>query len=598
MNSFFKTFFACLSAIAVSGIVLTLFGILFMVSIIMFFVGSGSDSVSSPQPHSILKIDLSKPIVDKANGNPLEMFDYNDFSMREELTLLDATTMINRATSDPAIDGIYLSIPAAIPSSLSTLYELRQAIDEFRSGGKFVIAYGDVYSQGGYYIATAADRIFMNPQGGMDWTGLSSSTLFYKGLFDKMGIQPELIRHGSYKGAGEPFIRESLSPENRLQIESMLGSMWDYMVGQISLRRDIPVDSLQSYASTLAVGSPRDAIRLGLVDSLCYRDQLSDHLVRWSTQDSIAEPRLVTLSQYKHSGRNSVGNAASNKVIAVLYADGEMMDVGDKNKQIVGNALAAELSKLRRDKQVKAVVLRVNSPGGSALAAEVIAREVELTALEKPVIVSMGGYAASGGYYISAPADLIISTPTTLTGSIGVFGLLFNVEKGAKEHLGLTTEVVQTNPSAGMGNIFRPLTTPERAFIQNGVDSVYNRFVAVVATGRNMSPMQVDSIAQGRVWTGIQAKQNGLVDRNGSLSDAIQAALDMAGIHESYDFRLESYPQQTQSSFEFVMNSLSGSIIRSIKGEVPLAAQTQMIQQMIENQGVKVMMPYQIEISK
>ncbi|WP_298064266.1 signal peptide peptidase SppA [uncultured Rikenella sp.] len=604
MNHFFKTFFACLLAIFVSGIAFIILSFMIFAGMIATLgtFGSGRNTATL-QPHSVLRIDLAQPIVDKPNGNALDLFDYSEFSFREQTTLYDATTQISRAAEDPDIDGIYLNIPMAIPTSVSTLYELRQALVEFRESGKFVISYADVYSQSGYYLASVSDKVYLNPQGGLAWQGLASSVLFYKGLLDKLGVQAELIRHGSFKGAGEPFILTRLSDANRLQMESMTNSIWDYLISEIAESRELAADSLQAYASRLAVATPYDALRLGFVDSLWYRDRMTEELARLSGQDTTGKPQILSLTEYKaaghsYAGRGTTGNMRSSNEIALVYADGDIVDAGDKNKQIVGNALAETLAGVRKDDDVKAVVLRVNSPGGSALAAEIIWREVYLTQQVKPVIVSMGNYAASGGYYISCGAEYIVTAPTTLTGSIGVFGLMFNVGEGAREHLGLTADGVRTNPSADMGNLFRPLSPAERMYIQNGVDTVYARFVEVVAQGRRLRADSVDALAGGRVWTGVQAMENGLADCTGTLQDAIRIAAEHAGL-EPGGYAVRQYPAPESSSFASILGSLTGSAMMKITGgdRLPeLGAEARHVREMISNAGIRAEMPWRVEL--
>lgn len=603
MNNFFKTFFACLLALFVGGIGFILVSFIVLAGVIATLSSLGqSQHTGAVTPHTVLQIDLAQPIVDKPNNSALDLFDYNDFTFRDEMTLFEAVTLIEEASQDPRIDGIYLNVPMGIPSSISTLYELRQALTAFRESGKFVLAYADVYSQGGYYLASVADRVYLNPQGGVAWQGMASNVMFYKGLLDKLGVQAELVRHGAFKGAGEPFVRESLSEENRLQTEAMTASVWNFLVSEIAESREVAADSLQAYASRLAVGTAGDARRLGMVDSLYYRDQLLAELARLSGQDSTGGPKLLTLSEYKyadtHSGNFTVaGNPMADKEIALVYADGDIVENGDPNKQIVGNALAETLAEVRKDSTVKAVVLRVNSPGGSALAAEIIWREVYLTQQIKPVIVSMGNYAASGGYYISCGAEYIVTAPTTLTGSIGVFGLTFNVGDGAREHLGLTTEVVKTNPSADMGNIFRPMSTAERLYMQNGVDSVYARFVSVVASGRNLSRDSVDRMAGGRVWTGAQAMENGLADGTGTLSDAIRIAADHAGLALG-DYYVWQYPSPESSSFAAILGALTNTAIAKITASTPslLTGEAQRVRTLIDQRGIKAEMPLRLEM--
>lgn len=599
MNSFFKTFLACLLAIVVGGVVSFILIFMAFAGVIATIGSLGSSgSQTSLRPHTVLRIDLAQPFVDKPNGNALDLFDYSDFSFREQTTLYEAVALIQQAAVDPDIDGIYLNVPMAIPSSISALYELRQALNEFRESGKFVISYADVYSQGGYYLASVGDKVYLNPQGGLSWQGLASTVTFYKGLLDKLGVQAELIRHGKFKGAGEPYILEHLSDENRLQMESMTTSLWDYLVSEIAESREQVADSLQSYASRLAVATARDAQRLGFVDSLYFRDQLNNELARLSGQDPTGEPRMLSLSEYKSLYRHgvSMGNVLSTNEVALVYADGDIVDVGDKNKQIVGNALAETLAQIRKDDDVKAVVLRVNSPGGSALAADIVWREVRLTQQVKPVIVSMGSYAASGGYYISCGAEYIVTAPTTLTGSIGVFGLMFNVGEGAREHLGITADVVKTNPAADMGNIFRPLTPAEQLYVQNGVDTVYSRFVALVAEGRHLPVDSVDAMAGGRVWTGVQAMENGLADCTGTLSDAIRIASEHAGLTPD-DYAVRQYPAPETTSFASILSAFSSSVMMKLtERNLPaLGIEALRVREMIQNSGIQATVPYRVE---
>lgn len=613
MNSFFKTFFASLLAILVSGIFFFLFS-LFVFAGLLSVLGSsrsqrGSDNL---QLHSILHIDLAQPITDKPAENALALFDYNALSFRNQTTLLDAVSRIELAAADPSIDGIYLEMPMALPTTLSTLYELRQALSDFRESGKFILSYADVYSQGSYYLATVSDKIYLHPQGGLSWEGLSANVLFYKGLLDKLGIRAELIRHGRFKGAGEPLILDRLSDENRQQLTSITHSAWDYLRQEIARARELNPDSLQSYADRLAVATPLDALRLRLVDSLLYRDQLRDRLNLLShNTDDEADPHLIPLADYH--GSEAVrrlrpacvtGRPDSDNEIALVYASGDIVDAGDRNEQIVGNALAATLGEIRRNPDIHAVVLRVNSPGGSALASEIIWREVRLLhESDKPVIVSMGDYAASGGYYLSCGADYLIATPTTLTGSIGVFGLLLNVQEGAARHLGITSDGVRTAPGADMGNPFRPLTPAERLYIQNGVDSVYTRFVSVVSQGRRLGIDTVDTLAGGRVWTGLQAIENHLADATGSLRDAIRMAAQQTGLPEN-DYTLRQYPEPEEPTFVTLLGSLSGSILTrlGLRSGTPAATgprlldrELEQLRHLLPESGIRADMPFTLE---
>lgn len=585
MNNFFKTFFACLLAIIVSSMLSFFFVI---VSFMAVLAGMTSQPTHKVEMGSVLHIDLSIPIVEKKSANPFLSMDITNLKLEKSQTLLDVASLIDHAAKDPLISAILVDVPMAIPTSAGCLYEIRQALDYFKeSSGKQVLVYGDVYSQGGYFLASVADQIYMNPQGGLQWMGLSSNVMFYKGLFQKLGVEPEVFRCGKFKGAVEPFILDKLSPENKLQINSMLSSMWGYYVGQIAEGRQIDSTKMQLWASNLTVNSPYKAKELGMVSELYYRDQLTEKLSQITGKES---PNLITLAQYGTAKGAFVGpNPVSDNEIAVVMAIGEIVDKG-ADDQIDGNKLAKTLSDLRHNDNVKAVVLRVNSPGGSALASEIIHREMSLLKAKKPVVVSMGDYAASGGYYISCNADRIISQPTTLTGSIGVFGLTFNAAKGAKEHLGLTFEGVNTNTNSDMGSLFKPLNAAQKMFIQTGVDSVYSRFTALVAQGRNLSPGYVDSIAQGRVYSGIEAKKIGLVDEFGTLRKAICMASELAAV--GTDFYVGQYPKVDESFVAMLNMALEASVTTL----TPFAKEKAALQRLTNAQGVRAQMEYKIEI--
>lgn len=607
MNQFFKTFFACLLAIIVSGFAFLIMSFILFAGI-LYMVGAPRQKI---MPNTVLQIDLAVPIVDKPIENLMEVFNPNSLSFKESRTLLETVTLINRAAEDPRIDGIYLRIPMSIPSSVSTLYEVRQALDAFKQSGKFIVSYADVYSQGGYYLASVGDKIYLNPQGGLEWRGMSMTQLFLKGTLDKLGIEPELIRHGKFKGAAEPLILDKMSPENRLQMESLLQSIWDFVVAEIAKSRELDADQLQMYASTLAIESPQDAVDLNLIDGLMYRDQLADELAKLTGLESIINgAKIIGLTDYKHSGPGSViGHPDSDNQIAVVYAEGDIVDGyiegQSRHQQIVGNNLAEILRSIRKDSDVKAVVFRINSGGGSALASEIIWREIHLTSLQKPVIVSLGNVAASGGYYIAAGADYILTAPTTLTGSIGVFGLAFNVEKGAREKLGITADIIRTNQNADIMNIFRPMTDAERMYIQNQVDSVYTRFTSLVAEGRRMNIDLVDELAGGRVWSGEQAVGNKLADATGSLADAIEIALKRAGL-EAEDFYVQTYPEAANASFLSILGSMGSSVKakfmdESMTGSATLGKTVQeearQLHELMKLQGtIQALMPYKLEI--
>lgn len=570
--NFGKTFLACLLAIIVGS------AISFIVSMVLFIGTISSLALFSEQKTriesgSILVIDLSDPIVETTSAFSMSAFDWNSMSVSNPITLYNAVAMIDAAASDPRIKGIYIKSEPQTAPSLEHLYELRMALQRFRatSGGKFVLAYGDMYSQGALYLASVADQLYVNPAGGLEWSGLSMGTIFYKGALDKLGVEAQVVRYGEFKSAVEPLFRTDMSPENRAQYTALSSSVWKHMTSEIAASRHLTIDSLNAWASNLSVVTARNAARLGLVDSVMYRDAMIEKLCELTDADKEDDLKLIGLHHYRRSGVNLHGDVTSNNQVAVVYASGTILDSGIAPDAIVGNNLARKLRSIREDEKVKAVVLRVNSPGGSALASEVIRHEVERLRAEKPVVVSMGDYAASGGYWISASADKIIAAPMTLTGSIGVFGVIFNAGDGLREKLGVTYDVVRTNPSADMGSLFRPLSKVERMMIQRSVDTIYTNFVSVVASGRKMNFDSVNAIGGGRVWSGTQGVDNGLVNSLGGLNDAILDAAEMAGIDSYAVVRVGDH---SNSPFAQFLSEFSGAVWTKITGGQTIIDQT------------------------
>lgn len=599
---FWKTFLACLLAIVVSSILSVIFSFIVLFGMIAALTSFEGDTYKVAK-NSVLVLDLGADIVETSgasSNSPMEVFDLLSGKFADKITTYNAVKLIESAAIDPNIKGIYIKVPLEMSVSANALYELRTALQNFKestSGSKFIISYGDYYSQGAIYLSSVADKVYLNSAGMVNWSGMAASVMFYKGTMDKLGIEPEIIRHGTFKGAVEPFMLDKMSDANRLQYEDMLGSIWGYFVGQVASSRSLDSASLQAAATELAATTASGALKIGVVDSLFYMDELiADLKVR--TGDK--EPKMMTLSEYKRSGAGVT--YPTGQRVALIYADGDIVDQGDNSgfsggSSIVGNNLAGIIRSAREDEKVKAIVLRVNSPGGSVVASDIIYREVYLARQQKPVVISMGNYAASGGYWISAPADAIVASPMTITGSIGVFGLMFNVEKGAREKLGITMDVVKTNPSADMGNMFRGLSPYERQIRQNGVDSIYNQFVALVASGRNMSFADVDSIASGRVWSGLQGLNNGLVDQCGTLSDAIALAAQKAGVEG--DYSVKTYTKTPSTIFEIFSNSMQNAaakVFGSVKSEAMIQAEK--VEKILRLQGVQAVVPYKIEIDK
>lgn len=579
--NFFKTFLASLLAFIVANFVW-----FFLFIIIIAGVAAIGSSTTIVEPKSVLKIDLSESIVDQPVNDPLAGFDPMSMNVQKSVSNMQVMRAIEAASIDDNIDGIYINLTGAGTASAALLEEMRGYIETFKGEGKFVIAYGETYSQGGYYLASMADSIYLNPVGEMDWRGMAMPVVFYKGALDKLGIEPQVFRHGTFKSAVEPYILNRMSPENRTQMETIANSIWGTMVEDIAEERNLSIDSLNMFATDLTAMMAEDALANRMVDGLKYEDEVEDILREMLELDADEDIPMVTLGEY--IAANPYTPTYSDNKIEVIYAEGQIVQGTSEQGTLGSSTLADQLAEARMDEEVKAVVLRVNSPGGSALASEVIWREMELLRQQKPVIVSMGDYAASGGYYISAPADAIIADATTLTGSIGVFGLMFNAEKALNNKLGVTIDVAKTNPSADMGMPFRAVSSNERAKIMRSIEQVYSTFVNHVADGRNMTFDSVDAIGQGRVWTGNDGNRIGLVDQIGGLQYAIAVAADKAECSDDYMVR-ESMGEQT--GLAALLSSLEAHISdRAMRKEMgAMYDEYRSLRALMENEGVQAL---------
>ncbi|VAW25566.1 Signal peptide peptidase SppA (protease 4) [hydrothermal vent metagenome] len=484
--------------------------------------------------NSVLELKLENTVKDYApkSEDPLgEFLGLND----NKIGLNTVINAIENAKTDDKIKGISIST-LGVNAGIAQTQAIRDKLLEFKESGKFIFAYADFYDQKSYYLSSVADSIFVNPVGGIDFKGLSSEVLFYKDLQDKTGVKMEVIRHGKYKSAVEPFLYNEMSDNNREQITSFLKSIWNEMLVNISNNRGNMISELNKIADNLLARTPKLAIENNIIDAAIYKDEYVDKLKKVSEISTDEDLNKISISDYISLGKGRILSTASNK-IAVIYAQGEII-YGKGDEDYIGQDLIIRaLKKARNDKKVKAIVLRVNSPGGSALASELIWRELELTKEKLPLVVSMGNLAASGGYYISCNADRIFAEPTTITGSIGVFGILPNFSKLAK-NIGINAEQVSTNTGANY-SVFEPMTNEFRLVTAEGVENVYKIFLERVAKGRSMSIQAVDSIAQGRVWSGVEALKNGLVDELGNLNDAILYAAELA---EITDYKTRNYP--------------------------------------------------------
>ena len=524
--NFVKTFLAGLLAVIV-GTFLVFFLWIF---ILLGIAGSMEKSVAV-HPESILKIDFSEVLTDAPSSDPLAGIDLMTLQTTRQLSLFKALRAIEAAGADDRIKGIYLRMNGGGGVTGSALLEeLREALLEFKQSGKFIVAYNETYSQGQYYLASVADKIYLQPEGGMEWSGLASDVMFYKGLLDKLDLRAEVFRPTAckYKSAVEPFILDKMSAANREQMQALVNSMWGTISGAVCESRGIDSVKMRRITDNLQVTLPEEALEYGFVDSLLYEDQMEDVFAELGVSDDYD---FITLGDYASQVGADLKNISADQV-AIVYADGQIVDGEGYGKEIYGNTLAAKIAGVRDDEKVKAVVLRVNSPGGSALASDVIWREVELLRAEKPVVVSMGSYAASGGYYISCPADVIVADKLTLTGSIGVFGMILDTREALKNKLGITIDGVQSNASSSF-LATQPLTPVQRSMIMRGVDKVYTTFTNDVAEGRNLPIEKVLDIAGGRVWSGADALGIGLIDTYSSLKTAIALAEDKVDLGDS-----------------------------------------------------------------
>lgn len=587
--NFIKTFLASLLAFIVANFAIFMIFIV-VVAGIAALAGTSNTTV---EPGSVLKIDLAESIVDQPVNDPLASFDPMAMNVQKSVSNMQVMRAIEAASQDENIEGIYINLTGAGTASAAMLEEIRNYLKRFKESEKFVIAYGETYSQGGYYLASTADSIFLNPAGQMEWRGLAAQVMFYKGLLDKLGVEPQVFRHGTFKSAIEPYILNKMSPANRTQMETYINSIWGTIVEGVAESRNLSIDSLNIYANELSAMMAEDALQARMIDALKYEDEVEDVMREKLALDADAEIPFVSLGEYI-AAKPYTPTYSDNK-IEVIYAEGQIVQGNSEKGTLGSTTLADQLAEARMDEEVKAVVLRVNSPGGSALASEVMWREMELLRQQKPVIVSMGDYAASGGYYISAPADAIVADATTLTGSIGVFGLMFNAEKALQNKLGVTVDVAKSNPSADMNGMFRGVTSTEREFIMKGIEQVYTTFVNHVADGRNMTFDSVDAIGQGRVWTGNDGKRIGLVDQIGGLHEAIAIAADKAECIDDFMVR-EAISEQT--GLAAILNSLQMHISdRKMRKEMGVFYEDYCkLRAMMDNQGVQALaMPIKIQ---
>ena len=564
---------------------------------ILFWVVVISIASADPEPmvisnNSVLKVKFYNTIEDRAPENPLANFNINGF---------DSTPMglnlflkaVKKAKNDPQIEGIYLDLNS-LPAGIASIEEMRNALIDFKDSGKFIASYSEIYSQGSYYLASVSDRIYVAPEGGMDFRGLSAQITFFKNALEKLGVEPQIIRHGKFKSAIEPFILDKMSPENREQTATYMGSIWNHMLEDIATSRNTSAAKLNQIAEQLLIQNAKDAKTYGLIDALMYKDEIMADLPTLGDYENFSDLNIVSIQDYLLTFDDQAIAKYRKDNIAVIYAQGEIQSGKGDELTIGSDRIAKAIRNAREDEKVKAIVLRVNSPGGSALASDIIWREVALASEKKTVIASMGNVAASGGYYISCAADKIFANPNTITGSIGVFGVLMNAQELLEDKIGLSFDQVNTNEFSDMGAINRSLTSTERAIIQKSVEDVYDTFITRVADGRKMTKDEVDAIGQGRVWSGENAMEIGLIDEFGGLNQAIAAAATMA---ELEDYVVVEYPE---------MEDPISAIFQQVKGESEISVIKEklgneyryylQLEAALQRRGIQARIPYELNI--
>ena len=575
---------------------LFLFG---FVAMFLFFgmigaIAAAGDTAPVMPKEAVLKIDFTKMTLAEqtAEADPLAMLQGGG-----EITpvgIYSAINAINAAAQDPAIRYIYMK-PDAASGGFAQIEEFRTALKNFRDSGKAIVSYIESPTNAGYYLASVSDKIYMTKyDGGMNmFVGLSSQLIFLKDALDRLGVNVQLIRHGKYKSAGEMYIRNSSSKENMEQNEAMISSMWASWAAEIAQSRDITVEELNSMLNNLELNFPSDFLENGLVDELLSREELQQKLADLYVTDSYKKVNSISLADY--ASIKDVPNLKATNKIAVIYAEGNIVD-GSNSEGVAGDRFAKIIADVRADKNVKAVVLRVNSPGGSVMASEKIKAELDLLRENVPVIASYGDYAASGGYWISANCDYIFSNATTLTGSIGVFSMIPDIGGTIKNKLHVTVTPVKSNEHADMLGMMRPLTPNEEAYMQASVERIYTKFTSIVAEGRDMTVEAVDEIAQGRVWTGAEALEIGLVDQIGTLEDAIEyAALSIEGVTSVSDVQVAAFPKP-KTTLETLLEALGGT--ESAFAGTPLESVEQAFLSWDASQAGKVYarIPYEIVV--
>ena len=574
---------------------------LFVFCLVFFFgiiiigsIAGGNEDIVTIEENSVIELDLSKVTLDYAGKTSYKDFNYFEADHDGVTDILNA---IEAAKNDDKIKGISI-LNNQSQLGLAQMKSVRDKLEEFKKTGKFVYAYANYYSQGEYYLNSVANKVYLNPVGEVDFKGLSAEILYLKELQEKSGVKFEVIRHGKYKSAVEPFLAQEMSPENREQMTVLLHSVWNSIVADIAKSRKVTVAQLDAIANTLGARTPELALANKMIDKIAYEDEYHDAIRNLLKVDKKEKYNSVSITDYAKTAALTVEDYSKDDIIAVIYAQGEIMS-GEGDVNVIGEgSIKRSLEEARNDDDVKAIVLRVDSPGGNALTSELIWREIEITKKVKPVVVSMGNYAASGGYYIAANANRIFAEPNTITGSIGVFGMLPNMNQLGK-NIGINAEQVKTHTNASGYSIFEPIDDNFKGYVLESIEKTYGTFLKRVADGRKMTIAQVDAIAQGRVWTGMDAYKLGLVDEIGGLEAAIKYA---AKLGKTTSYRTENFPEY-EKDFEDLLANFTGiamfqtkeQLLKEQLGEEGFQMLEQ-IKRVKSRKGIQAMMPYELNI--
>ena len=587
MKDFFKFMFASMLGFILTLVVITIILSVIVASMVTFM---STEEVSVPD-NSVLQIKLDMSIMDRG-PKPAMFINLSPMGKREGLNeILDN---IHKAKADNNIKGILLDI-GVIPAGISTVDEIRDALIDFKKSGKFIFSYGEFYTQKAYYLASVSDKICLQPQGMILFKGIDAELTFYKGTLDKLDIKMQVIRHGKFKSATEPLFLDKMSPENREQITALIKNTWEKIIEGISVTRNISPAELNRVADSLNAQEPEDALKYKLIDKLVYRDELLNDLKEKLGISVKKELSLITLEKYMYAPDPRKKQSGKDGKIAVIFATGQIGS-GNGNDEMIGSErLSKAIRKAKEDKKVKAIVFRVNSPGGSSLASDVIWREISLAAKEKPVVASFGDVAASGGYYIACPATRIVADPTTITGSIGVFAVVPNMKGLFNNKLGITFDHAKTNQNSDFIGFDGPLPSYQEKKLQMEIENIYSSFISKVAEGRHLTKAKVDSIGQGRVWSGVDAIKIGLIDEFGGLDKAIEVA---AGLAKISDYRLIGLPEQKDPFFELLDELTGNESSSAVEKELgDFYKYYQYLKEVQQMKGIQARLPFEITIN-